>query len=70
LRIAAQIREDGKLPGMVSNRYSSFDEGFGKDFKDGKLTLEDCEARAFKEGEPKQFSGKQELYESILNHYM
>ena len=30
LRIAAKIREDGVLPGMVKDRYSSFDSDFGK----------------------------------------
>ena len=70
LRIAAQIRADGTLPKMIADRYSSFDSGFGKDLEDGKLTLEDCEEYAIKIGEPKQTSGKQELFECILNQYM
>ena len=40
-----------------------------KEFEDGKLTLEDVVAYAKTKGEPKQTSGKQELYEAILNMY-
>ena len=41
----------------------------GKEFEDGKLTLEDVVAYTKANGEPKQTSGKQELYEAILNMY-
>jgi len=41
----------------------------GKEFEDGKLTLEDLVAYAKANGEPKQTSGKQELYEAIVNMY-
>ena len=44
-------------------------QGKGKEFEDGKLTLEDVVAYAKANGEPKQTSGKQELYEAILNMY-
>ena len=39
------------------------------EFEDGNLTLEDVVAYAKTKGEPKQTSGKQELYEAILNMY-
>ena len=70
LRIAVKIREDGVLPKMVEDRYSSFDTGFGKKVEEGTLTLEDCEAYVAKHGEPEQRSGKQELYEMVLNRYV
>ena len=35
--------------------------------EDGKLTLEDLRTIALRDGEPKQISGKQELYEMIVN---
>ena len=54
---------------MLTQRYASFDSGLGKDFEDGKLTLEDVVAYAKQNGEPKQTSGKQELYEAIVNMY-
>ena len=43
--------------------------GLGKEFEEGKLSLEDVYAYAKQNGEPKQVSGKQELYEAILNMY-
>lgn len=51
---------------MVKERYASFDSGKGKDFEDGKLSLEDLVAYAKEHGEPAQISGKQELYETIV----
>ena len=53
----------------LADRYASFDSGKGKEFEDGKLTLEDLVAYAKANGEPKQTSGKQELYEAIVNMY-
>ena len=55
---------------MLADRYASFDAGEGKAFEEGKLTLEDVVAYAKKAGEPKQTSGKQELYEAIINMYV
>mgnify|MGYP006385886871 CR=1 FL=1 len=54
---------------MVKERYASFDEGLGKKFENGELTLEDVYAYGKEVNEPKQTSGKQELYEAILNMY-
>ncbi len=66
---AAAICEESPIPGMVKERYASFDSGKGKEFEEGKLTLEDIVAYAKKNGEPKQISGKQELYETIVALY-
>lgn len=52
------------------SRYASFDSEKGKQFEDGKLTLEDLRAYAFAEGEPKQISGRQEWLENIINQYI
>ena len=54
---------------MLADRYASFDGGKGKVFEEGKLSLEDVVAFAKANGEPKQTSGKQELYEAIVNMY-
>ena len=54
---------------MVKERYSSFDSGLGKKFEEGKATLEELYAHAKAAGEPAMHSGKQELYETILNLY-
>ncbi|MBO4843553.1 MAG: xylose isomerase [Bacteroidales bacterium] len=70
LEIAADVLENSPIEAMRKERYASYDAGVGKDFEDGKLTLEDAVAYAKKVGEPKQTSGKQELYESIINLYI
>jgi xylose isomerase len=54
---------------MVKDRYASFDEGLGKKFENGELTFEDVYAYGKEVNEPKHTSGKQELYEAILNMY-
>ena len=66
LENAAAIIEDGTLCNMVKERYSSFDAGKGKEFEEGKLTLEDVYAYGKEVNEPKTTSGKQELYETIV----
>jgi len=55
---------------MRKERYASFDNGKGKDFESGKLTLEDLREHALSNGEPKALSGKQELYENLLNQFI
>jgi xylose isomerase len=66
---AAAIVEESPLPAMVKERYASFDAGEGKAFEEGKLSLEQIVDYARKVGEPKQTSGKQELYETIVSLY-
>ncbi len=67
---AADVLEKSPIPAMLKERYASFDSGMGKDFEDGKLTLEQVVDYARNNGEPKQTSGKQELYEAIVNMYI
>ncbi len=66
---AAEILEKSPLPTMLKERYASFDAGKGKDFEEGRLSLDELVAYAKANGEPKQYSGKQELYETIVNLY-
>jgi len=70
LEAAAAILEESPLPDMLKARYASYDAGKGKEFEEGKLTFEDVYAYAKANGEPKQISGKQELYEAIVNMYI
>ena len=69
LESAAAILEDSPLPKMVAERYSSFDSGLGKKFEEGQMTFEEAYEYGKQVGEPKQASGKQELYEAIVNMY-
>ena len=66
---AAEIVEKSPIPQMVKARYASFDSGLGKQFEEGKLTLEQLVDYAKSHGEPAQTSGQQELYESLVNLY-
>lgn len=55
---------------MVQDRYQSFDSGMGEKFENGGLKMEDLYKYAQDSNEIKPQSGKQELYESILNQYV
>lgn len=66
---AAKLLDESPYLEMFKNRYSSFDSGAGKEFEGGKMTLEQIADYAKKNGEPKQTSGRQELYEAILAMY-
>ncbi len=66
---AVDIMENSEIPAMLKERYASFDQGIGKDFEDGKLTLEQAYEYGKKVDEPKVTSGKQELYEAIVALY-
>ena len=69
LRNAAKLISDGVIPKMVAARYATFDkEALGKKIESGEATLEECEQYAAA-NEPLPKSGKQELYEMILNRY-
>ena len=67
---AAEILEKSPYKKMLAERYASFDSGKGKEFEDGALSLEDVVAYAKTQPEPTQTSGKQELYEAIVNMYV
>ena len=69
LESAAALLEESPIQKMVAERYASFDGGLGKKFEDGELTFEDVYEYGKTVGEPKQTSGKQELYEAIVNMY-
>ncbi len=66
---AADVLEKSPYKKMLADRYASFDSGEGKAFEEGALSLEDVVAYAKKNPEPAQTSGKQELYEAIINMY-
>lgn len=67
LLIAADILENSGYPEMVASRYSSYNDGIGARFEKGELTLEEVADYARKNGEPEAISGKQELYEALIN---
>ncbi len=66
LLIAEKILNESDYKKLRKDRYASFDSGDGSKFEKGQLTLADLRELAIKNGEPKQISGKQELYEQII----
>lgn len=70
LLIASEIMEKSDYQLLRKRRYASYDGGKGKDFEEGKLSLEDLRSHALEIGEPEMISGKQEMYENILNQYI
>ena len=70
LLVSDNIMNHSDYNKMRKERYASFNSGNGEKFEKGQLTLEDLRDLAIKNGEPKQISGKQELYEAIINHHI
>lgn len=68
--IASDILEKSDYLERRKHRYSSFDAGKGKDYEEGKLSLEDLRNYAAEAGEPTQISGKQEYYENLINRFI
>ncbi|MDN5205198.1 xylose isomerase [Fulvivirgaceae bacterium BMA10] len=70
LLIAEKILNSSNYQNLFNERYASFDSGMGKDFEDKKLSLEDLRAYTLENGEPPLISGKQELFENIINQFI
>ena len=70
LKTAYRILNESTLESMRQERYSSYDAGKGAEFEAGKLSFEDLQQLAKDNGEPAQISGRQELYENIINEYI
>jgi len=67
---AEKILTQSEFPRLRKDRYNSFDSGNGKQFENGKLSLENLSEIAFNSKSPKQVSGKQELFENIINQFI
>ena len=70
LIIADNILSKSEYNKIREERYASFDTGKGKEFLEGKLTLEDLRDYAIANGEPEVRSGKQEYLENLVNRYI
>ncbi|MFY0712295.1 xylose isomerase [Seonamhaeicola sp. NFXS20] len=67
---ADKIISSSQYETLRKERYSSFDSGKGKDFESGKLDLKALYNIAQENGELPLISGKQELFENIINQYI
>lgn len=70
LIIAQAVLEQSDYTKLRKERYASYDSGKGADFEAGKMKLEDLRSYALEAGEPAQTSGKQEMFENIINQYI
>ncbi len=70
LLTADKIISSSPYDNMRKERYSSYDSGKGKDFENGKLDFKDLYEIAKENGELELKSGKQELFENIINQYI
>ncbi len=70
LMIADDILQNSEYQSLKNQRYKSFDDNKGLLFSDGKLNLEELANLASNQDEPSLSSGKQELFESIINKHI
>ena len=70
LLTADKIITSSSYDKLRTQRYSSFDTGKGKDFEEGKMDLKALYEIARENGELTLQSGKQELFENIINQYI
>lgn len=70
LVVADNVLQKTDYKKIRKDRYASFDSGKGKEFEEGKLSLEDLRAYAVENGEPAVVSGKQEYLENLINKYI
>jgi len=70
LLIADEILQKSNYQDLKNKRYKSFDNNEGLLFAKNQLSLEDLANLASKQGDLNIISGKQELYESIINNYI
>src|SRR6187399_2192063 len=70
LLVANDILEKSDFKKLRKERYATFDSGKGKEFEEGKLSLEDLRTYAIENGEPAMTSGKQEYFENIINRFI
>jgi xylose isomerase len=70
LLVADKILTSSPYEKLLAERYSSFDSGKGRAFEQGKLDFNDLYKIAQVNGELELQSGKQELFENIINQYI
>ena len=70
LIVADAILTKSAYKKLRCDRYASFDSGDGAAFENGGLSLADLRELSIKNGEPTQRSGKQELFENIINDFI
>jgi len=71
LRVASKLIEDGVFENNLKDRYSSYNDGIGKQIVSSTVGFKELEEYIFNKKElDRNESGKQELLEAILNQYI
>ncbi len=71
LKVAAALREDGRIGDFVKQRYASWDSGLGAKVEAGEVTMTDLADYMLEKGNPApNESGRVEMLENILNEYL
>jgi xylose isomerase len=70
LVVTDKVLNESPYRQMRADRYAGFRSGDGASFAAGKMTLEELAAIGAEGGELPLVSGKQELYESLINGYI
>jgi len=71
LKLAAKIRAEGVLDGMVTERYASWDSGIGAEIEGDKHDFKTLEKYMLEKGDvTPNTSGHQELFENVVNRYI
>lgn len=67
---AVKMIEDGKMEGVIKNRYQGWRGDLGRQYLDGSLSLSDLSDLVIEKNiDPQPRSGKQEAVENLLNRY-
>jgi xylose isomerase len=71
LKIASNLRRDGRLADFVKQRYASWDTGIGRDIESGKSNFAALEKYMLQKGNPAaNTSGRQEFLENLINEFI
>lgn len=70
LMIADDIMTHSDYTALREKRYGTFKSDLGQKFEKGEFSLVDAHAYTHKNGEPAQISGKQEMFENLINQYI
>lgn len=67
LKVAQKLIDKKVLENFISDRYSSYNTGIGKDIVDNKVNFKDLEKYAMELKDVENKSGRQEMLENIIN---
>ncbi|MCA1294888.1 xylose isomerase [Paenibacillus sp. alder61] len=70
LKVAAKLKEDKFIDGLIEERYASFKSGIGADIVSGKANFKTLEAYALEHSDIRNKSNHLELVKARLNEYI